>query len=76
MYEYYTEVEEAENQIALYKIGKFIKFEKEQKEYDVIDDYIYNRGNNAPFDFIFPHDREIIEEQMRQEECHIDNKKE
>lgn len=43
----YAEVEEAENQIALYKIGKFIKFEKEQKEYDVIDDYIYNRGNNA-----------------------------
>ena len=31
----------------IYKIGKFIKFEKEQKEYDVIDDYIYNRGNNA-----------------------------
>ena len=36
----------------------------------------WNKGNNAPFDFIFPHDREIIEEQMRQEECHIDNKKE
>jgi len=31
----------------LYKIGEFIKFEKEQKEYVIIDDYIYNRGNNA-----------------------------
>lgn len=36
----------------------------------------YHKGNNAPFDSIFPNDREIIEEQMRQEECHIDNKKE
>ena len=36
----------------------------------------WGKGNNAPFDCIFPNDREIIEEQMRQEECHIDNKKE
>ena len=32
----------------------------------------WNKGNNAPFDFIFPNDREIIEEQKRQEKCHID----
>ena len=36
----------------------------------------WDKGNNAPFDSIFPNDREIIEEQMRQEECHINNKKE
>lgn len=36
----------------------------------------YHKGNNAPFDLIFPNDREIMEEQMRQEECHVDNKKE
>lgn len=36
----------------------------------------YHKGNNAPFDLIFPNDREIMEEQMRQEKCHIDNKKE
>lgn len=31
--------------IFIYKIGKHIKFEKEQKEYDIIDDYIYDRGH-------------------------------
>ena len=36
----------------------------------------WNKGNNAPFDFIFPNDREIIEEKMRQDKCHIDNEKE
>lgn len=36
----------------------------------------WNKGNNAPFDFIFPNDREKMEEKMRQEECHIDNEKE
>lgn len=36
----------------------------------------WNKGNNAPFDFIFPNDRKIMEEQMKQEECHIDNEKE
>ena len=33
-------------------------------------------GNNVPFDFIFPNDREIIEKEMKQDKCHIDNKKE
>jgi len=33
----------------------------------------WNKGNNAPFDFIFPNNREIIEERMRQEERHIDS---
>lgn len=33
--------------IFIYKIGKYIKFEKEQKKYNIIDDYIYNRGNNV-----------------------------
>lgn len=36
----------------------------------------YHKGNNAPFDLIFPNDREMMEKQMKQEECHIDNKKE
>ena len=36
----------------------------------------WNKGNNTPFDFIFPNDREIIEEKMRQDKCHIDNEKE
>ena len=36
----------------------------------------WNKGNNAPFDFIFPNDREMMEEKMRQEKCHIDNEKE
>ena len=31
--------------IFIYKIGKYIKFEKEQKKYDIIDDYIYDRGH-------------------------------
>ena len=36
----------------------------------------YHKGNNEPFDLIFPNDREEMEKLMRQEECHIDNKKE
>lgn len=36
----------------------------------------WNKGNNAPFDFIFPNDREIIEEKIKQDKCHIDNEKE
>lgn len=36
----------------------------------------WHKGNNVPFDFIFPNDRKIVEEQMRQEKCHIDNEKE
>lgn len=53
------------------------------RTYDIVNNWaIYYvceescNGNNAPFDFIFPDDREIIEEQMRQDKCHIDNKKE
>ena len=38
--------------------------------YYVIEEW--HKGNNVPFDFIFPNDREIMEEQMKQEECHID----
>lgn len=36
----------------------------------------WDKGNNKPIDFIFPNDREDIEEKMKQEECHIDNEKE
>lgn len=36
----------------------------------------YQKGNNEPFDYIFPNDREKIEEQIKQDKCHIDNKKE
>lgn len=32
----------------------------------------YQKGNNEPFDYIFPNDREKIE----QDKCHIDNEKE
>lgn len=42
--------------------------------YYVVEEW--NKGNNDPFDFIFPNDREMMEEKMRQEECHIDNEKE
>ena len=36
----------------------------------------HGKVNNNPFDFIFPNDREDIEEKIKQEECHIDNEKE
>lgn len=36
----------------------------------------YKKGNSEPFDYIFPNDRKEMEEQTKQEECHIDNKKE
>ena len=36
----------------------------------------HQKGNNEPFDHIFPNDREKIEEQMKQDKCHIDNEKE
>ena len=36
----------------------------------------YHKGNNEPFDLIFPNDREEMEKLMRQEECHVDNEKE
>ena len=36
----------------------------------------YTDGNNAPFDSIFPHYREEMENEMKQKECHIDNKEE
>ena len=36
----------------------------------------YKKGNNEPFDYIFPNDREKIEQDMRQDKCHIDNEKE
>ena len=33
----------------------------------------HQKGNNEPFDHIFPNDREKIEEQIKQDKCHIDN---
>ena len=42
--------------------------------YYVVEEY--HKGNNVPFDIIFPNDREEMEKLMRQEECHIDNEKE
>ena len=58
-------------------------FSRVDRTYDIVNKWsIYYvskescNGNNEPFDFIFPNDREDIEEQMRQEECHIDNEKE
>ena len=36
----------------------------------------YQKGNNEPFDQIFPNDREKIKEQMKQDKCHIDDEKE
>lgn len=58
-------------------------FVRTDRTYDIVNKWaIYYvckescNGNNAPFDFIFPNDREIIEEEMKQDKCHIDNKKE
>ena len=36
----------------------------------------YQKGNNEPFDYIFPNDREKMEKQTEQDKCHIDNEKE
>ncbi len=54
-----------------------------ERTYDIVSKWaIYYvceescKGNNKPFDYIFPDDRKTIEEQMRQEKCHIDNEKE
>lgn len=58
-------------------------FARTERTYDIVNKWAiyyvceeHSKGNNNPFDFIFPNDREEIEEQMRQEECHIDNEKE
>lgn len=54
-----------------------------ERTYDIVSNWaIYYvskesvDGNNAPFDSIFPHYREEIEKEMKQEECHIDNTEE
>ena len=54
-----------------------------ERTYDILSKWAtyyvvseYQKGNNEPFDSIFPNDREKIEEQMRQDKCHIDNEKE
>ena len=36
----------------------------------------YQKGNNEPFDYIFPNEREDMEKQIEQDKCHIDNEKE
>ena len=36
----------------------------------------YKKGNNEPFDYIFPNEREDMEKQIEQDKCHIDNEKE
>ena len=53
------------------------------RTYDIVNKWAiyyvceeHGKGNNNPFDFIFPNDREDIEEKIKQEECHIDNEKE
>lgn len=53
------------------------------RTYDIVNKWAiyyvceeHGKGNNNPFDFIFPNDREEIEEQMKQDKCHIDNEKE
>lgn len=58
-------------------------FARTERTYDIVNKWAiyyvceeHSKGNNNPFDFIFPNDREEIEEQMKQEECHIDNEKE
>lgn len=58
-------------------------FARTERTYDIVNKWAiyyvceeWNKGNTKPIDFIFPNDREEIEEQMRQEECHIDNEKE
>lgn len=54
-------------------------FARTDRTYDIVNKWaIYYvskescNGNNAPFDFIFPNDREIIEEKLKQDKCHID----
>lgn len=56
---------------------------KVERTYDIVNKWAiyyvceeWDKGNNKPFDFIFPNDREIIEEKMKQDECHIDSEKE
>jgi hypothetical protein len=53
------------------------------RTYDIVNKWAiyyvceeWDKGNNKPIDFIFPNDREDIEEKIKQEECHIDNEKE
>ena len=54
-----------------------------ERTYDIVNKWAiyyvceeWDKGNNKPIDFIFPNDREDIEEKIKQEECHIDNEKE
>lgn len=53
------------------------------RTYDIVNKWAiyyvceeWDKGNTKPIDFIFPNDREDIEEKIKQEECHIDNEKE
>ena len=54
-----------------------------ERIYDIVNKWAiyyvceeWDKGNTKPIDFIFPNDREDIEEKIKQEECHIDNEKE
>lgn len=54
-----------------------------ERTYDIVTKWAiyyvceeHSKGNNNPFDFIFPNDREEMENQMKQDKCHIDNEKE
>lgn len=58
-------------------------FARTERTYDIVNKWAiyyvceeWDKGNTKPIDFIFPNDREDIEEKMKQEECHIDNEKE
>lgn len=54
-----------------------------ERTYDILSKWAiyyvceeHGKGNNNPFDFIFPNDREEIERKIKQDKCHIDNEKE
>ena len=55
---------------------------KTERTYDIVNRWAihyvveeWDKGNNRPFDFIFPNDRVEIEEKTKQEKCHVDNEK-
>ena len=57
-------------------------FSRVDRTYDIVNKWAiyyvceeHGKGNNNPFDFIFPDDREEIEEKIKQDKCHIDNEK-
>ena len=50
-----------------------------ERTYDILSKWAiyyvckeWDKGNTKPIDFIFPDDREDIEEKIKQEKCHID----